>query len=343
MQNYPKISIITPTFNAAKTLRHCIESIVTQNYTNIEYWLIDGLSTDNTVAIIEEYASKYPFIKYISEKDSGVYDAMNKGINLANGEWLYFLGADDRLVSENVLERIFMQNNDYEADFIVGNILIQSTNKYINYSQVKFDTWFCISENVGHQALFTHQNTFHKVGKFDTSYKLSADNRFFYQALRAGANYRYIDVDIAYFAGTGISSLSKFQYIAINEKIKTIKQIYLDSSVADRHLFASYIRKYLQENALPAVLAYAMPINDIMKQLAMIDSRYIDIITDLLNDEEFLKENSTESGGYEHIYRGNIKIGLSQIWTICKKDEKYTYHFKNILYWLSNRVKLLLP
>ena len=91
-----KFSIITPCYNSEKTIKRTIESVVNQSYKNIEYILIDGGSKDKTVEIIQEYQSKYPkLIKYISEKDSGIYDAMNKGIKLATGDIVGIVNSDD--------------------------------------------------------------------------------------------------------------------------------------------------------------------------------------------------------------------------------------------------------
>ena len=100
MQEYSKISIITPTYNAARVIAACLESVAQQGYPHLEHWIIDGLSKDNTLSIVQDYAQRYPHIKYISEKDQGIYDAMNKGIDLAAGDFLLFLGADDVLVTE---------------------------------------------------------------------------------------------------------------------------------------------------------------------------------------------------------------------------------------------------
>ena len=95
----PLISIITVCFNSSKTIRQTIESVLNQTYTNIEYILVDGKSTDNTVAIIEEYAPQFTakgiVYRWVSEPDAGIYDAMNKGIKLATGEWIGIINSDD--------------------------------------------------------------------------------------------------------------------------------------------------------------------------------------------------------------------------------------------------------
>ena len=110
-----KISIITPTYNSEKTLKDTLESILKQTYTNYEHIIVDGASKDSTMQIVKEYEEKYQGkLKYISEKDLGIYDAMNKGIKMATGDIIGILNSDDIYANENVLEKIankFKQTN----------------------------------------------------------------------------------------------------------------------------------------------------------------------------------------------------------------------------------------
>ena len=101
----PKISVITPTRNAALDLSETIESVACQSFTDREFIVVDGGSTDGTVALLQQHG--YVIDRWISEPDDGVYDAINKGIDLSTGEWLYFLGAGDELADESVLERVW--------------------------------------------------------------------------------------------------------------------------------------------------------------------------------------------------------------------------------------------
>lgn len=102
-----KISIITVTYNSAKTLKETLESVLKQTYTNYEHIIVDGLSKDNTIEIVKEYEEKYNGkLIYISEKDSGLYDAMNKGIKMATGDIIGILNSDDIYAHENVLQEI---------------------------------------------------------------------------------------------------------------------------------------------------------------------------------------------------------------------------------------------
>jgi glycosyltransferase involved in cell wall biosynthesis len=102
----PLITIIIPAFNAAVCIREALNSLLQQSFTAFEVLVVDGVSRDNTLAIVQELAERDNRVRFISEKDAGIYDAMNKGIGLAAGEWLYFLGADDALYNEQVLEKV---------------------------------------------------------------------------------------------------------------------------------------------------------------------------------------------------------------------------------------------
>jgi glycosyltransferase involved in cell wall biosynthesis len=104
----PKISVIIVVFNGAKTLPQAIESVLRQTYKNVELIVVDGGSTDGTLDILRKYESNNFIWK--SEPDKGIYDAMNKGIMMAHGEWLHFLGADDTLINDKVLENVFNEN-----------------------------------------------------------------------------------------------------------------------------------------------------------------------------------------------------------------------------------------
>src|SRR5690606_10153742 len=110
MEHQPLISIIIPTYNSAKTLRQALTSVVGQTYKKIEVLIIDGCSNDDTLVIVQSYAAEDSRLKWVTEPDNGIYDAMNKGIQLAKGEWLYFLGSDDKLHDEYVLEKIFQNS-----------------------------------------------------------------------------------------------------------------------------------------------------------------------------------------------------------------------------------------
>ena len=116
-----KISIITVCFNASQTIEATIKSVVGQTYSNIEYIIVDGLSTDNTLKIVGKY--KHRIAKIVSEKDKGLYDAMNKGVKMAKGQIVYFLNADDVLVDKNIIREIMEEfEKDSKLDLVFGEI-----------------------------------------------------------------------------------------------------------------------------------------------------------------------------------------------------------------------------
>ncbi len=203
-----KVSIITPTFNAEKNIESCITSVVKQHYPNKEHLIIDGLSTDKTMNIVKRYAKKYSHIKWISEKDSGIYEAMNKGIDLATGDWIHFLGSDDRFSDNDVLKKIFLQNNDHEKfDFIYGNVIWNDTNKIYDG---KFSSMKIMKKNICHQAIFTNRELYGKYGNFDVKYVSLADWDYNMKMFELDdVRKKYINITVVRYGVGGFSLLNK--------------------------------------------------------------------------------------------------------------------------------------
>src|ERR1700744_2888998 len=118
----PACSIVIPTYNAETTLSRALDSLLGQTFQDFEVLIIDGLSTDKTTAIIGDYAARDKRIRFISEKDNGIYDAMNKGIDLAKGDWIYFLGSDDQLYKKDVLASVFTGEVNLSSDVLYGDV-----------------------------------------------------------------------------------------------------------------------------------------------------------------------------------------------------------------------------
>lgn len=172
----PKISIVTPVLNNKTELEACILSVANQTYPNIEHIFIDGISTDDSLRIIEKSANIYSHIKWISEKDEGIYYAMNKGIDMAKGEWIYFLGADDLLYDNDVINSIFGKNDLNQVSVICGNVKLKSRGIILKN---KFSLLQIFERYITHQAIFCRRILFDKLGKFNTKYKIYADQEFF--------------------------------------------------------------------------------------------------------------------------------------------------------------------
>lgn len=203
MNNLPLVTIITVCYNAAETLEKTISSVINQTYSNIEYIIIDGGSTDGTIEIIKKHKEKIHY--WISEPDNGVYDAMNKGIEFASGEWINYMNSGDSFCEETTIENIFCQN-DFNVDIIYGNtILLYSLGNYIHKGKrISPENYMPF----GHQAAFTRRELLRKY-RFDTKYKICADRSFYHTAYINNATYQYYDINIAnYEAEEGLSSVN---------------------------------------------------------------------------------------------------------------------------------------
>ena len=203
MNNQPLISIITVAYNAASTIEKTILSVINQTYSNIEYIIIDGSSNDSTIEIVKKYEGK--ITSWISEPDKGIYDAMNKGINKATGEWINFMNSGDTFFCNTTIEDIF-KRADIKSDIIYGNTNLQlSIGEYIQKGEIVTDNKYM---PFVHQASFSRTSLMKKYG-FDTKYKICADRNFFYTAYKNKAIFEYVDVNVSnYEAEEGVSSVN---------------------------------------------------------------------------------------------------------------------------------------
>lgn len=194
-----KISIITVCLNSAETIESTIKSVITQDYSNFEYIIIDGKSSDDTLGIIRRYKQKIAVM--ISEKDNGIYDAMNKAISLANGDFLFFLGADDQLCP-NILTQIvpYLEKNRQAVHY--GQILLSPSNKIFGG---KFNKWRLIHRNIAHQSIFYPAQIF-KIRKFDETYKIAADWEMNLFLKGQSTKFEYNGLIVAVYNTTGLSS-----------------------------------------------------------------------------------------------------------------------------------------
>ena len=122
MKNNPLISVVTVSYNAVLTIEQTILSVINQTYPHIEYIIIDGGSTDGTVDIIKKYANRIAY--WVSEPDKGIYDAMNKGIRTAKGEWINFMNAGDLFYSKDTLEKVFSKSINDNIKVIYGDVML---------------------------------------------------------------------------------------------------------------------------------------------------------------------------------------------------------------------------
>lgn len=216
----PLLSIIIPTYNSSLTIRNTLESIKIQTFTDFEILIIDNCSTDGTLDIVEVFRSTLKNIKVISEPDKGIYDAMNKGITIAKGDWLYFIGSDDRLLNNDVLKNIFNSNIE-NYDVIYGNVL---SDRLGGQYAGEFTLEKLMSQNICHQAIFFRKTVYKLIGNFETKYLSHADwdhnLRWF---LNPKIRVKFVNLDIAEYGDGGFSSRFPDLLFASEKNIRIIK------------------------------------------------------------------------------------------------------------------------
>ncbi len=202
----PIISIITPTFNRVSLLKGNLESVLSQDRQDIQHVIVDNLSTDNTTEIVLQYKDATPFeVVYIREKDRGIYHAMNKGIRASSGQWLIFLGSDDRFAASDVLHRFFGLLPCYpNHDLIVGGILYGANPTSATYRPSYYDTKLRYHA-FQHQGTFINIRMFKKYGLYDERYKIAADG-VFNAKYYCFAKYVILDFPVAIQLSGGASS-----------------------------------------------------------------------------------------------------------------------------------------
>ena len=198
----PYFSIIIPTYNSEKTLSNCLESILKQSFINYEVLIIDGVSTDSTLSIVKGYQDSR--LKVTSEQDTGIYDAMNKGIKLAQGEWLYFLGSDDCLYSRNVLMLVNNVTSKTNLPVIYGNVMRDDLSLGSKIYDGSFSIEKLLYQNICHQSIFYNKSVFDKIGHYNIQYSIHADWDLNLRC-RAMFNFHYVDTIIALFSSGGYS------------------------------------------------------------------------------------------------------------------------------------------
>ncbi|MCX6297099.1 MAG: glycosyltransferase family 2 protein [Bacteroidetes bacterium] len=220
----PKLSIITINFNDESGLEKTIQSVISQTVSDFEFIIIDGGSTDNSVNVLNQFADK--ITSWISEKDKGIYDAQNKGIEKASGDYLLFLNSGDCLYNENVLKDFynFSSNNHRKIIYGNANVLNKDGSSYIVIPPQKIDINFWYASTLTHQAVFIEKKLFKKYGFYNTEYKFGADFDFLFNMfLKETSEFVHFDQFICNYDNTGLTSQDQYHKMIIAEKRVIIK------------------------------------------------------------------------------------------------------------------------
>lgn len=222
-----KVSIITSCFNREGTIGQAIESVLNQDYSNIEYIIIDGASTDKSLEIIRKYKDRVT--KIISEPDKGMYEALNKGIRIASGDIIGLVHSDDFLYATDTISKIVTTFQNTNADFVYGNGLFvdpEKTDKVIrNWKSGKYSKWKVKHGWLPlHPTCYIKKSCIDKLGLYDETYKIAADSDFLVRYLyEANLKVFYLDEYIVRMRMGGLSTDSKRRKKMWEEDIRMYK------------------------------------------------------------------------------------------------------------------------
>ena len=219
-KNKPTITVVTVVFNGRDFIEKTIQSVIKQTYHNIEYILIDGGSTDGTLDIIKKYEDKIDY--WISEPDDGIYDAMNKGIANATGDWIYFINAGDSLYSVKTLENLKLDSLRSATDILYGNFNIidsQTGLGTFHNMQEIIDINFLLKSNICHQAMIYRTKLFANFKGYEAMYQICADYDKLLQLFLAGKSIKKTNLTICNYLEEGRSRKS---YVTSNMELLAI-------------------------------------------------------------------------------------------------------------------------
>jgi len=232
-KNKPTITVVTAVFNGCDFIEKTIQSVIKQTYQNIEYIIIDGGSTDGTLDVIKKYGNKIDY--WVSAPDKGIYDAMNKGIARAKGDWIYFINAGDSLFSVKTLENLKLDSLSSSTDVLYGNINIidpQTGLASFHNMQEIIDINFLIKSNICHQALIYKTKLFVNFKGYDAMYQICADYDKLLQLFLAGKLIKKINLTICNYLEGGrsrksyvISHMERLDII--NLRLKSLPRYYV--------------------------------------------------------------------------------------------------------------------
>ncbi len=259
MKNNLKITIITVCLNRYHYINNCIESVLSQSYNNIEYIIIDGDSQDGTKDIIKKYDENID--RWISEKDSGISEAMNKGLSFSSGDYILFLHSDDYLLSNNSIEDAVYMIDKY-SDIYAFSVVYGNKTKHIKKNSMDFSYKILFKTPIMHQGAFCKNTVFDKIGNFDTSLKIAMDYDFFLRAYLAGCTIKCIGYSLCFMRDIGLSSKKNWDSLKArfyeektihyknnkNRKMHYIYKIYWPVYLIYRYIRTIFLKPFMSLN-----------------------------------------------------------------------------------------------
>ena len=212
---YPKISVVTIVLNAVDVIERTLISVTTQDYPNLEYIVVDGLSTDGTLATLQRYRERITTL--VSEKDGGIYQAMNKGAAMSSGEWILFMNGGDVFAEKDVITKAFTFCDWSQCDVIYGDgVFTHEGRRVVGHAPDKVT----LHDGNG----FSHQSTFMRTAlqneyQFDVTERVAADYDLFLRLYKSGKVFRHVDVVVSEFFTGGFSNLPPADTIRLRHRV----------------------------------------------------------------------------------------------------------------------------
>lgn len=243
-----RLSIITINWNNATGLEKTLQSVASQSFKEFEYIVVDGASTDNSVEVIKSCEPHFAHLKWVSEHDTGIYNAMNKGIRMASGDYIQILNSGDCLAAGDVTERMLKALEEKGSPTILyGNMVkcFPDGRRYVDNGyggqEVSFLLFYLGTLN--HDPTYIRRALFEKYGYYDESLKIVSDWKWFMEAIiQGGEKPEYVDINVTLFDMTGVSESNSA--LVKEEREQVLRQTFPATLLADYEYYADPIERY---------------------------------------------------------------------------------------------------
>lgn len=214
----PEISVVTVCRNAFEALRVTADSVLSQSYPGIEYIIVDGASTDGTPAFLESLGDR---VRYVSEPDRGIYDAMNKGAAMATGEWVIFMNAGDTFYADDTVERVFGSDDHAGYGVVYGDVAKGADSEHLVVKRAG-------EPHNSHRMFYCHQSAFYRRDEvvaepFDITHRMSADIHQVKRLYKKGVRFKRVDVPVAVFDTGGVSNVRRSD--GLRDNISVVREL----------------------------------------------------------------------------------------------------------------------